>query len=114
MPTRQEILSLYRSYLRIVREWPEDKVRPNRGMKQVLAKKVEEQFRSSSNIDYDKSVQEMKALDYLLDNRFKEKYPISDKILMPAGNPNYYKKLLSSLEANREDNKSLWQRLFQK
>lgn len=73
MPTRQEILSLYRSYLRIVREWPEDKVRPNRGMKQVLAKKVEEQFRSSSNIDYDKSVQEMKALDYLLDNRFKEK-----------------------------------------
>ncbi|ORE19276.1 NDUFA12-domain-containing protein [Rhizopus microsporus] len=104
----------FESYLRIVREWPEDKVRPNRGMKQVLAKKVEEQFRSSSNIDYDKSVQEMKALDYLLDNRFKEKYPISDKILMPAGNPNYYKKLLSSLEANREDNKSLWQRLFQK
>ncbi|KAG0745045.1 hypothetical protein G6F57_009388 [Rhizopus arrhizus] len=61
------------SYLRIIKEWPEDKIRPNRGMKQVLAKKVQEQFRSPQTLDYYKAKEEMKALDYLLDNKFQEK-----------------------------------------
>lgn len=72
-PTQREVLSLYRSYLRIIKEWPEDKIRPNRGMKQVLAKKVQEQFRSPQTLDYYKAKEEMKALDYLLDNKFQEK-----------------------------------------
>ncbi|RCH89852.1 hypothetical protein CU098_008544 [Rhizopus stolonifer] len=113
-PTRQEVLSLYRSYLRIVKEWPEDKIRPSRGMKQLLDKKVKDQFRLQHTIDYSKTQQEMKALDYLLDNKFQEKYPISEKILMPATNPNYYSKLISSLEAQHNDKKSLWQKLFSK
>lgn len=42
------------------------------------------------------------------------KYPISEKILIPATNPKYYSKLISSLEAQHNDKKSLFQRLFSK
>ncbi|KAG2205988.1 hypothetical protein INT47_005306 [Mucor saturninus] len=121
-PSQQEIHSLYRSYLRIVQEWPQDKLRPNRGMKQILAKKVKETFRQPhADINVDKARGEIKALEALLDNTFKnkvnplfalltnlskqEQYPISDKILTPAGNPNYYSKLVTSLEATLETGK---------
>ncbi|KAI9281463.1 hypothetical protein BY458DRAFT_486865 [Sporodiniella umbellata] len=113
-PTRKEIKSLYRSYLRIVKEWPEDKIRPNRGMKQILDKKVKDQFRSQHPIDFSKAQQEMKVLDYMLDNKFQEKYPISEKILMPATNPNYYSRLVTTLEAQHDTKKSIWQKLFAK
>lgn len=72
---KQEICSLYRSYLRIVREWPLDKVRPNRGMKQILEKRVEEQFRTAKvdSINLEHARKELEALESLLDNTFKEK-----------------------------------------
>lgn len=79
-PTRQEIHSLYKSYLRIVREWPEDKVRPNRGMKQILAKRVEEQFRTpkaTESLDLEEARKELDALESLLDNTFKDKVILS-------------------------------------
>lgn len=116
-PSRQEIHSLYRSYLRIVREWPEDKVRPNRGMKQILEKRVEETFRTTNptkELDLEVARKELAALESLLDNTFKEKYPISDNILTPAGNPNYYSKLVSSLEASKDGSRSALARLFGK
>lgn len=73
-PSRQEIHSLYRSYIRIVREWPEDKVRHNRGMKQILAKKVEETFRTpNAVIDLNIARKELQSLEFLLDNTFKDK-----------------------------------------
>jgi hypothetical protein len=133
-PTRQEIISLYRSYMRIVREWPSDKVRPNRGMKQILEKRVEETFRASNpeSINMEKARKELDALESLLDNKFKDKvirslryyssslnsfisqYPISDKILTPASNPNYYSKLVSSLEASKDGQRSALAKLFGK
>lgn len=137
-PSRQEIHSLYRSYLRIVREWPEDKVRPNRGMKQILEKRVEETFRTTDptkEINLEVARKELAALESLLDNTFKNKvlflyllalkpllislfyfsqYPISDNILTPAGNPNYYSKLVSSLEASKDGSRSALARLFGK
>lgn len=74
--TQQEIRSLYRSYLRIVKEWPEDKIRLNRGMKQILSKKVEETFRTGQGkdtLDLNKQRKELEALEFLLDNKFKDK-----------------------------------------
>ncbi|KAI8362765.1 NADH ubiquinone oxidoreductase subunit NDUFA12-domain-containing protein [Blakeslea trispora] len=113
--SKQEILALYRSYMRIVRDWPEDKVRPNRGMKQVLEKRVEETFRTAHpDIHLEKAKKELESLESLLDNTFKEKYPISEKILTPASHPNYYSKLISSLEASKDGQKSTLAKLFGK
>ncbi|KAI8390919.1 uncharacterized protein BYT42DRAFT_542563 [Radiomyces spectabilis] len=113
---RQEIHALYRSYLRLVRDWPADKVRPNRDMKQMLAKRVEETFRQplqseTEVFNIDKAKKQLDALERLLDNEFKLKYPLSDKILSPASNPKYYSSLISSLS---KDGKSSLARLFNK
>ncbi|KAL0088360.1 hypothetical protein J3Q64DRAFT_1695917 [Phycomyces blakesleeanus] len=114
---RNELQTLYRSYLRLVRDWPADKVRPNRDMKQILAKRVEETFRrplesEQEPFDFADAKRQLKALEMLLDNEFKTKYPLSDKILKPAGNPNYYSGLVSSLEATKDGKKGPLARLF--
>ncbi|GAA5799659.1 rab32, member RAS oncoprotein [Helicostylum pulchrum] len=83
--TQQEIRSLYRSYLRIVKEWPEDKIRLNRGMKQILSKRVEETFRTGQEkdtLDLSKQHRELEALEFLLDNKFKDKRTYQYKILV--------------------------------
>lgn len=73
-PIHQEIHSLYRSYLRVAREWPEDKLRPNRGMKQILAMRVKETFRKPNDeIDLNLALKEIESLEALLDNTFKDK-----------------------------------------
>ncbi|KAI7864423.1 hypothetical protein BDF14DRAFT_1834791 [Spinellus fusiger] len=114
---RTEIQTLYRSYLRLVRDWPADKVRPNRDMKQILATRVEETFKQpleneNAPFDIDDAKKQLAALDMLLNNSFMTKYPLSDKILQPAGNPKYYSGLISSLEATKDSKKGPLARLF--
>jgi hypothetical protein len=72
---RNEIQSLYRSYLRLISEWPVDRVRPNRDMKKVLTARVQEMFRQTDNaqIDIQEARQQLNALERLLSNEFKEK-----------------------------------------
>ncbi|KAI9314521.1 hypothetical protein BX666DRAFT_1879563 [Dichotomocladium elegans] len=99
---RAEIHALYRRYLRLVRDWPADKVRPKRDMKQVLSQRVEETFRRPLQNEHEPfdmidAKKQLEALEKLLDNEFKNKYPLSDKILSPASNPNYYSRLVSTL-----------------
>ncbi|KAI8333517.1 hypothetical protein BC941DRAFT_433683 [Chlamydoabsidia padenii] len=118
-PARQEIQTLYRSYLRLVHDWPADKVRPNRDMKQILTTRVEETFRKqlqndNESFDLAEAKKQLDALERLLDNEFKEKYPLSDKILTPAGNPKYYSSLLSSLGATKDGKKTGLARFFGK
>ncbi|KAI7880928.1 hypothetical protein K492DRAFT_207204 [Lichtheimia hyalospora FSU 10163] len=101
-PARAEIHALYRNYLRLVRDWPADKVRPRRDMKQMLAQRVEETFRrplenEHEPFDIKDAQQQLVALEKLLNNDFKNKYPLSDTLLSPASNPNYYSRLLNSL-----------------
>lgn len=72
---RNEIQSLYRSYLRLIADWPTDRVRPNRDMKQVLTARVQEMFRQKDNgqVDVEQARRQLDALERLLANEFKEK-----------------------------------------
>ncbi|CEG69905.1 hypothetical protein CU097_009684 [Rhizopus azygosporus] len=110
--TSAEIQPLYRSFLRVVQRWPVDKVRPNKDLKQVLTTKVEESFRNESTLDIAQAEKQLFALEKLLNNDFKQKYPLSETILYPASNPKYYSKLISALGANKESNKGFLARLF--
>ncbi|KAG2189327.1 hypothetical protein INT44_004469 [Umbelopsis vinacea] len=110
---RNEVQSLYRSYLRLIADWPADLVRPNRDMKKVLTARVQEMFRQTDNsaqVDVAEARRQLEALERLLANDFKEKvktytYPLSDKIVSPASNPNYYSRLVASLEAQKTASK---------
>jgi hypothetical protein len=80
-PARQEIHALYRNYLRLVHDWPADKVRPNRDMKQILTTRVEETFRKplqndAEAFDLAEAKKQLDALERLLDNEFKQKVSV--------------------------------------
>ncbi|KAF9005748.1 hypothetical protein CPC16_008435 [Podila verticillata] len=98
------IVHLYRAYLRVIAKWPADPIRPTRNMKTALRSQVTESFRSLNNQDSsvaqriaDAQVQ-LQALQKITRNEFKQKYPLSPKLLTPASNPNYYSKLVDMLE----------------
>ncbi|KAG0008795.1 hypothetical protein BGZ80_003046 [Entomortierella chlamydospora] len=105
-PSTKTIVSLYRSYLRVINKWPADPIRPTRNMKTALRSQVTESFRSpitGANNDTlsakiaDAKIQ-LEALQKITHNEFKQKYPLSSKLLTPASNPNYYSKLVDMLE----------------
>ncbi|KAG0030947.1 hypothetical protein BGZ81_002028 [Podila clonocystis] len=99
------IVHLYRAYLRVIAKWPTDPIRPTRNMKTALRSQVTESFRSLNN-QTDSSVAQriadaqvqLQALQKITRNEFKQKYPLSPKLLTPASNPNYYSKLVDMLE----------------
>ncbi|KAF9306847.1 hypothetical protein BGZ74_002745 [Mortierella antarctica] len=99
------IIHLYRAYLRVIAKWPADPIRPTRNMKTALRSQVTESFRSLNN-QADSSVAQriadaqvqLQALQKITRNEFKQKYPLSPKLLTPASNPNYYSKLVDMLE----------------
>ncbi|KAF9365195.1 hypothetical protein BGX34_010999 [Mortierella sp. NVP85] len=105
-PSAKTVLSLYRSYLRVINKWPSDPIRPTRNLKTALRSQVSESFRSpvtgadintfASRVQ-DARVQ-LEALQRLTLNEFKQKYPLSPRMLTPASNPNYYSKLVDMLE----------------
>ncbi|KAI9476466.1 MAG: hypothetical protein EXX96DRAFT_620910 [Benjaminiella poitrasii] len=111
-----EIQSLYRSFLRVVQKWPVDKVRPKRDLKQILSTRVEETFRkplvNQEKLDMAQARRDLVSLEKLLDNEFKEKFPLSEKILSPASNPKYYSGLISSLNANKDGSKGFLVKLL--
>ncbi|KAI9280738.1 hypothetical protein BY458DRAFT_500222 [Sporodiniella umbellata] len=112
MTAVKEIQPLYRSFLKVVERWPVDKVRPNRDLKQIITTRVEESFRNQNSVDISQAQKQLLALEKMVDNEFKNKYPLSEKILNPASNPNYYSKLVSALGAQKDTNKGFFARLF--
>ncbi|OBZ91504.1 Ubiquinol-cytochrome-c reductase complex assembly factor 2 [Choanephora cucurbitarum] len=107
-----EIQPLYRSFLKVVQRWPTDKVRPNRDLKQVLITRIEESFKKQEGLSIEKAERELKSLESLLENEFKEKYPLSERILSPASNPTYYSSLVSSIGNNKDQSKGLLSKLL--
>ncbi|CAG8683905.1 18020_t:CDS:2 [Racocetra fulgida] len=123
--TRTNILSLYRSFLRVIERWPTDYLRPNRNLKHILHLRVTEGFKQNIAVKdanvlralvLDAEV-ELDALRRLAENEFKEKYPLSDRIYRPAANPKYYSGLVAAIDKTAKlkqeaDLKpSLWKRL---
>ncbi|KAF9436474.1 hypothetical protein BGZ76_003905 [Entomortierella beljakovae] len=100
------VVSLYRSYLKVINKWPADPIRPTRNMKTALRSQITESFRNpvtGTNNNtvpariHDAQIQ-LEALKKITNNEFKQKYPLSSKMLTPASNPNYYSKLVDMLE----------------
>ncbi|CAG8609765.1 3697_t:CDS:2 [Ambispora leptoticha] len=104
--TPTELLHLYRSFLRLSSRWPKDHLRPDRDLKKVIRSSVKEKFRKNSNVQepealttlYQEAERELDALKRLLDNEFKAKYPLSQKIASPADNPAYYSGLMEAID----------------
>ncbi|KAI9777694.1 MAG: hypothetical protein M1839_008613 [Geoglossum umbratile] len=104
----------YRHYLRALRRWPIDVLRPELSFKTTIRRRVDARLLSkpppstspslpqssatSQPIDETAELAQINALYSLLENRYSKKYPISDRFLQPTFNPTYYADLLAEIE----------------
>ncbi|RPA79787.1 hypothetical protein BJ508DRAFT_363016 [Ascobolus immersus RN42] len=104
--------ALRRGYLRAIEHWPSDPIRPELSFADFLQNRVKTDFGIAEDGKVDGSVKPVTAVDFnaedskrqlnaimtLLDNRYKQKYPVTDHILRPASNPDYYQKLVDEID----------------
>ncbi|KAI9773340.1 MAG: hypothetical protein M1840_007555 [Geoglossum simile] len=94
----------YKHYLRALRRWPIDILRPELSFQTTVRRRVDARLlpprtpSASQPIDETAELAQVNALYSLLENSYSRKYPISDKFLGPASNPTYYADLLAEIE----------------
>ncbi|KAI9841586.1 MAG: hypothetical protein M1838_003503 [Thelocarpon superellum] len=106
----------YKHFLRIINRWPKDILRPEVSFEKALRRRVDAQFLPKPPTGVGKdgaplasatpapiaeaaALKEANVLYSLLENRYSNKYPLSESYLRPASNPTHYTDLLAELEA---------------
>ncbi|KAH0610023.1 uncharacterized protein H6S33_012569 [Morchella sextelata] len=118
---------LHKQYRTLAELWPTDPLRPNLSLQTLLQQRIARQFvqavegdeaiptqnhsgpattgsgsagegRPVVKFDEGRAAREINALGSLLEDRYRKKYPVSDRILKPRGNPEYYDNLIKELE----------------
>ncbi|KAI9860163.1 MAG: hypothetical protein M1813_006273 [Trichoglossum hirsutum] len=104
MPT-----SVPKHYLRALARWPVDVLRPELSFQATMRTRFLPSTTTSptsspatvtaTKILKPNGLSQINALYSLLENRYSQKYPVSDAFLRPAFNPTYYADLLAEINA---------------
>ncbi|KAG0295751.1 hypothetical protein BGZ98_001241 [Dissophora globulifera] len=86
-PSSKAVVGLYRSYLRVISQWPADPIRPTRNMKTALRSQVTDAFRAPV------ATNELPARIQDAERQLAALQQITHN-----DNPNYYSKLVDMLE----------------
>ncbi|KAL8999648.1 MAG: hypothetical protein Q9169_001608 [Polycauliona sp. 2 TL-2023] len=121
----------YRHFQRVLAQWPVDVLRPQVSFQDVMRRRIDKQLGPSTPDQttydpakeskdtlvtplkpYDEQAQlnQVNALYSLMENRYAKKYPLSDRLLKPLSNPEYYDNLLKELD--EAPKRSFFQRLL--
>lgn len=104
---------IYRHFLRALDKWPNDPLRPYVSFEKMMRARLDAQFRTENPIwDEKEAARQLHALELLLRDELKKKYPLSPKILEPASNPRYYTRLIEELERSAQNRPVSWIRNF--
>ena len=53
----------------------------------------------------DRSIQEqIKSLENIMSNKYKNYYEVGDKLYKPAGNPFYYQRIMDEIQGKKKEN----------
>ncbi|KTW27671.1 hypothetical protein T552_02111 [Pneumocystis carinii B80] len=98
----------YRQILKLIKRIPDDILRPHANLKVILRQrtynyfKQNEKEKSIESKDLTENIEEphdqYHALQYLTENKYKLKFPLSERILHPPKDPNYYQRLIESIK----------------
>ncbi|KAK4185672.1 hypothetical protein QBC35DRAFT_503143 [Podospora australis] len=94
--------SVARTFQAALQRWPKDTLRPECQLQDVLAKRLEKGTIAPANkgslTQTQAELKQTNAIYSLLEDRYKNKYRVSDNLFQPKFNPTYYKDLLKELE----------------
>ncbi|KAF2769020.1 hypothetical protein EJ03DRAFT_382967, partial [Teratosphaeria nubilosa] len=89
--SRQQIVQ---HYSRLLRRWPVDRLRPeDRQFRSLLRKRLQ-----TPPTPYRNEAAEVNAAYSLLDDTYAKQYPLGEKMMRPASNPNHYLDLGAELD----------------
>ncbi|KAK9476284.1 hypothetical protein V1514DRAFT_337399 [Lipomyces japonicus] len=93
----------------LISHWPQDALKRPIDIIPVLRQQLELRQKGE-----DKGLQKLdlqvKLMDELLNNTYKTRYPLTDKLLRPAGKPDYYQALQEEIKQG-SGTPTLWDRV---
>lgn len=72
------------------------------GLRKDLLKKVQEAL-PQEQFTEEVLQQQIKSLNHIMKNKYKNYYDVSDKLYKPAGNPMYYQRLMDEVEGKNKE-----------
>lgn len=72
------------------------------GLKKDLLKKVQNAL-PQEHLTADSIHEQIKSLDNIMSNKYKNYYDVGDKLYRPNGNPQYYQRLMDEIEGKKKE-----------
>ncbi|KAL8846363.1 MAG: hypothetical protein Q9221_008542 [Calogaya cf. arnoldii] len=96
---------VYRHFQRVLAQWPVDILRPQVSFQAAMRRRVDKLIEPSpaGETIHDPrkeqaQLEQVNVLYSFMENRYAKKYPLSDRLLKPLSNPEYYGNLVRELE----------------
>lgn len=100
MSLTNPLFQVPKHYLRALARWPVDVLRPELSFQATMRTRfLPSATATATKILKPNGLSQINALYSLLENRYSQKYPVSDAFLRPAFNPTYYADLLAEINA---------------
>ncbi|KAK9240791.1 hypothetical protein V1525DRAFT_429432 [Lipomyces kononenkoae] len=96
-------------YASLIDAWPKDTLKRQVDFKTLLKDDLAARQRGETE-GIPRLELQIKSMEELLDSRYGKSYPVSNKIMKPAGKPDYYALLTKEIE-NGPVEPTLWQKV---
>ncbi|PNP46152.1 hypothetical protein TGAM01_v200262 [Trichoderma gamsii] len=87
-----------RIYSDVFAKWPKQDLRPDYQFQDVLAKVVDERFKTYTPSTESEELLKARALQFLVQNKFRDRYKLKGPMLEPKSQPTYFEDLVREIE----------------
>ncbi|KAL7926993.1 hypothetical protein ACQKWADRAFT_279231 [Trichoderma austrokoningii] len=87
-----------RIYSDVFAKWPKQDLRPDYQFQDVLAKVVDERFKNYKPSTESEELLKARALQFLVQNKFRDRYKLKGPMLEPKSQPTYFEDLVREIE----------------
>ncbi|KAM0460040.1 hypothetical protein ACHAPE_008040 [Trichoderma viride] len=87
-----------RIYSDVFAKWPKQDLRPDYQFQDVLAKVVDERFKTYNPSTESEELLKARALQFLVQNKFRDRYKLKGPMLEPKSQPTYFEDLVREIE----------------
>ncbi|KAK1254786.1 hypothetical protein MKX08_008781 [Trichoderma sp. CBMAI-0020] len=87
-----------RIYSDVFAKWPKQDLRPDYQFQDVLAKVVDERFKTYNPATESEELLKARALQFLVQNKFRDRYKLKGPMLEPKSQPRYFEDLVREIE----------------
>ncbi|KAH8175157.1 hypothetical protein LIA77_03575 [Sarocladium implicatum] len=87
-----------RIYASVFSKWPKQELRPDYQFQEAVQEAVQERFKHYKPSMEPEEVLRARALQFLVQDKFMNRYRLGDKMLKPKSQPTYFEDLVREIE----------------